>query len=438
MNVATRLLAALVLDAAIAMQAAWGADPPSRPAIDAPELARMGEYAVGVRTFSFVQPDQATLWPPPAGGAPPPRADRVLVVDVWYPAERVAGAEPESYRDSLQAEPPAPPAQFTIPGLAVRDAPPVRGSHPLVVFSYGYGNVTTVFSWLTENLASKGYVVAAIRHDDPAITERQGFPQLLLRRPLDVAFVTAQLQSALASERIVDSARTALIGYSIGGYGVLTAAGAALAPDGGAVKSVPGGLLDPCAQGGPAAATLRIAGLRAVVALAPAGNAPLAAWGDRGVEGITVPILLIAGDRDLTVDYASNARAIFDRASVTTRYLLTFKGAGHAIGFGPAPPEMRRELWDQDWFEDPVWRKERLVGINLHFITAFLDRYVRDDRSRAAYLDGLVPESDAGRWEPPPPRWSAVSPGDGGITVWKGFQRRHATGLQLLHAVPGS
>ena len=59
---------------------------------------------------------------------------------------------------------------------------------------------------------------------------------------------------------------------------------------------------------------------------------------------------------------------------------------------------MRTRLWDQDWFEDPVWSADRLVGINLHFITAFLDRYVKDDASRAAYIDGLVPESAQGEW----------------------------------------
>ena len=29
--------------------------------------------------------------------------------------------------------------------------------------------------------------------------------------------------------------------------------------------------------------------------------------------------------------------------------------------------------------------------------------------------------------------WSAFSPGGEGITLWKGFQRRHAEGLSLMH-----
>ena len=156
-----------------------------------------------------------------------------------------------------------------------------------------------------------------------------------------------------------------------------------------------------------------------------------------GSRAITAPLLLIAGDRDGTVDYQTGARAFFDVATNSNRYLLTFRGAGHRIGLGPAPEEMRHRLWDQDWFEDSVWRADRVVGINLHFITAFLDRYVKDDASRAAYLDGLVPDSAQGEWPASAGgAYGAYSPGKDGVTVWKGFQREHAEGLELLHATP--
>ena len=87
---------------------------------------------------------------------------------------------PKTYSGSLPAEPPAPPTRFTIPGIAVRDAKPATGRFPLVIVSHGYSNEAVALSWLTENLASKGYVVAAIRHADPPITDRSKFPELLL------------------------------------------------------------------------------------------------------------------------------------------------------------------------------------------------------------------------------------------------------------------
>jgi alpha-beta hydrolase superfamily lysophospholipase len=316
----------------------------------------------------------------------------------------------------------------------------------LVVVSHGYSNDPAAMTWLTENLASKGYVVAAIHHDDPPITDRTQFAVPLMRRPLDIAFVVQTLQSTLAAQGLVDPARTALVGYSMGGYGVLTVAGAMLDPDGGAVKGVPGGLLLPYARGGSLQGSIAVKGLLAVVAIAPAGGS-FRSWGADGVRGIAAPLLLIAGDHDNTVDYLTGAHAFFDTARGAHRYLLTFKEGGHAIGLNPAPDSMRRKLWDQDWFEDPVWRKDRINAINAHFITAFLDRFVKGDLSRDAYLNVAAPESSAGVWPAPTaaakpataaaprsPAYDAYSPGSGEITVWKGFQRGHATGLELLQA----
>jgi predicted dienelactone hydrolase len=415
----------------------FAADVPSRTGIDAPELAPLGPYAVGVRSLTMVDRDQLDLaaFEPATGTAP--RRDRTLQVEVWYPAKADPGATPVVYEDAMESEPPQAPSTFTIQGLAVRDAPADTGRFPLVVVAHGYGNVPVGMSWLTENLASKGYVVAATRHDDRYL-DPAGFPQAALRRPLDIAFVTRELQRTMGGkEGSVDTTRTALIGYSMGGYGVLAAGGATLDPAGALVSRVPAGLMTPYARGGHLRTTLVAPAVKAIVAFAPAGGA-FGAFGPEGMAALRAPLLLIAGDHDLTVDYTTGARAYFDQAIHSRRYLLTFLQGGHALGLGPVPAEMRDDLWNHDWFEDPVWRKDRLTGISLHFITAFLDRYVKDDASRGAYIDGLVVESAKGAWDAPQGTpWGARSPG-GDVTLWKGFQRRHATGLTWMHqdAVP--
>jgi predicted dienelactone hydrolase len=411
-------------------------EPPSRYGVDAPELAHLGDHSVGVKTLHLVQPAQIDVLAFDAARGSAPLADRDLIVDLWYPARPRPGAPRAVYTARFPSEPPAPPVSFSVPGIAVRNAPPSAASLPLVIVSHGYSNDPAAMTWLSENLASKGYVVAAIRHDDPPITDRTRFPQLLLRRPLDIAFVARTLQRTLAADHLVDPARTALIGYSMGGYGVLTAAGATLDPKGGAVKLVPGGLMLPFARGGALLDAVTVKNLRAVVSIAPAGGGSLASWGAEGVRMITAPLLLIAGDHDRTVDYQTGARAIFDMASGAHRYLLTFKEGGHSIGLNPAPDSMRQRLWDQDWFEDPVWRKQRVNAISAHFITAFLDRYVKGDESRAGYLNVPVTESAAGVWPAamPPLAYDAYSPGTAEISLWKGFQRNHATGLELLQA----
>jgi predicted dienelactone hydrolase len=428
----------LILFVAVVCCAApvFAGGPPSRYGVDAPELAHLGKYAVGVRTLHLVQKAQADVLAFDAAKGAAPLVDRALTVELWYPATPSPNSVPMVYTAQLPSEPPAAPKQFSIPGIAVRDAPPLKARLPLVIVSHGYSNDPVAMTWLTENLASKGYVVAAIRHDDPPITDRTRFVQPLLRRPLDIAFVAQSLQSKLDADGLVDPARTALVGYSMGGYGVLIAAGGALDPQGGAVKLVPGGLMLPFARGGAQRDSIVVKGLRAVVAISPAGGGSLASWGSDGLGMITAPLLLIAGDQDKTVDYASGARAFFGTASRAHRYLLTFKQGGHAIGLNPVPDSMRQLLWDQDWFEDPVWRKDRITAINAHFISAFLDRYVKGDESRDAYLNVPVTESAAGAWpaETPAPAYDAYSPGAGTVTVWKGFQRNHATGLELLQA----
>jgi len=405
--------------------------------MDAPELAPLGSSMVGVRTLHLVQHQQPDVLAFDAARGTAPERDRELTVELWYPARASVVAEPVTYTAAFPAEPPAPPVSFSVPGIAIRDARPAGGVYPLVIVSHGYSNAPAAMTWITENLASKGYVVAAINHDDPPITDPAGFPKPLLRRALDIAFVAKSLQTSLAAEHLIDPTRTGLIGYSIGGYGVLTAAGATLDPNGNAAKLVPGGLLLPYTAIGAERAQVVVQNLRAVVAISPAGGGTLAAWGTDGLRTIKAPLLLIAGDNDRTVDYPTGARAFFDQAVNAHRYLLTFKQAGHSIGLNPAPAAMRQHLWDQDWFEDPVWRKDRVNAINAHFITAFLDLYLKDDASRAAYLDVAKPESSDGVWpQVKGGAYAAFSPGIGDATLWKGFQRGHATGLELLQAQP--
>ena len=410
---------------------------PSRPGIDAPQLAGLGAYSVGVRTLTLVQHKQADILEinPKTGKAA--LKDRTLVVDIWYPATAAPGAVAETYRSAFRGEPPLPAADFTVAGIAVRDAIPVGDGYPLVIVSHGYSNTPAGMTWLTENLASKGYVVAAIHHEDPDPDRSSAVARAIptLRRPIDIGFTARTLQARLGSQ--IDPTKIALIGYSMGGYGVVTSGGASLDPKGPAMSMIPGGALVPYGRGAAKASDIKVAGLKAVVAMAPAGGGALSAWNSEGLADITAPFFLISGDRDPVVDYVSGAQTIFNQAVHSDRYLLTFREAGHAIGLNPAPAEMQGRLWDLDWFNDPVWRQDRINAINLHFITAFLDLKVKGKAEMASYLDVANVVSDDGVWayDPKTP-YSAYSTASDGVTVWKGFQRRHVRGLELRHAAP--
>jgi predicted dienelactone hydrolase len=439
-SVLTRVAgAALVVLGAIGAPASAPASeqPPSTYGPDAPELAPLGPFAVGFQTVTLVQHAQVDVLAYNPTTHQAPKRDRRLVVDIWYPARAKPGLPRAVYSGAFPSETTtAPPDHFTVPGIAVRGAPFSGGPYPLVIVSHGYSNAPEAMSWLTENLASKGYVVAAIHHDDPPITDTAKFIGPVLRRPLDIAFVTSTLQQTLAAKHWIDPQRTALIGYSMGGYGVLTDAGAALDPHGQLAKWVPGGLLLPYCSGGTLQGTVRVAHLRAIVAISPAGGPPWGAWGAHGLAGIRTPLFLINGNRDGTVGYETAGLLVFNQAIHAQRYLLTLEEAGHNIGLDPAPAQMRGSLWNLGWFQDPVWDSARVNAINAHFITAFLNVYVKGEKSYGAYLRVPVVNAEQGAWPNDKEPYAAYSPGTGDITVWKGFQRSFAVGLKLQRAGP--
>ncbi len=410
-----------------------GVDAPARPGVDAPELAALGPYGVGVVDVLMVQPDQHD---PLRGADGPASFDRRLTLKVWYPAAKPG---PGTIYATAMPGPDGRDARFTVRGLATPSLAAAQGRFPLVILAHGYSNTPEGLAWLGENLATKGYVVAAPAFRDPPISDPTKFAGPLARRPLDVAFVAAEAQRrARAGEGVfvhADPRRTALIGYSMGGYGVLTAAAAPL--DAGLVAAT-WGVLGPYVKAGPRASELKVADVKAVVAISPASRfGPLQAWGPDGLKAVTTPTLFIVGDQDRTVGYDPGVRTLFEAETAAKRWLLTFKEAGHGIGLTPAPPQMRARLWDKDWFEDPVWRKDRLIAIETHFITAFLDREVKADVSKASYLEDLIPESDAGVWSAAPKgRYGGYSPGAPSATLWKGFQPNHATGMRLEFRPP--
>ena len=93
---------------------------------------------------------------------------------------------------------------------------------------------------------------------------------------------------------------------------------------------------------------------------------------------------------------------------------------------------MRGTLWDFDWFEDRMWRKQRVNAVALHFITAFLDLNLKGDPSKAAYLAVPSEEADGAKWISDAKGYAAVSQGVPNPT-WKGFVKDHQDGLILRH-----
>jgi dienelactone hydrolase len=92
---------------------------------------------------------------------------RELLVRFWYPTALAQGCKSAAYTSSgawnymAQLVQVAPPQVQTNSCL---DASITAGSHPVVVFTHGYTGTFTDYTFLFEDLASRGYVVASVSH----------------------------------------------------------------------------------------------------------------------------------------------------------------------------------------------------------------------------------------------------------------------------------
>jgi len=395
---------------------------------NAPELAPRGKYAVGVRTLEVINKNQVDVLKSKAGIDP--LYDRSLMIEVWYPAVIPTGQKAlETYKSTLGLfnDPKRPLIPYTYFGRALRDAQPDRseGKYPLVIVSHGYPGSRLLLSYLTENLASKGYIVVSIGHTESTYSDRAGFQSTLLNRSKDVLFVLNQMTafSDQGSKHflsgIVDTENTGIVGYSMGGYGVLNVAGAGYSQK---MDSTFATL-----SGGSHAIRVRLAGqpeylasldprIKAVVAFAPWGM-QRGAWDKEGLKGLKTPTFFIAGSLDDVSGYEDGIKAIYDGAIYANRYLLTYQNARHNVAPNPPPVETLAEGVnpnEYNHYSEPSWNEYRLNNNNQHFVTAFLGIHLKK-LDYMKYLDVQKNSNDK---------------------LWKGFKPRYSTGMELLHAMP--
>ncbi len=399
---------------------------------DAPALAARGDLVIGVTTLTFTNPGQIDIVNATADTAP--TYDRTLTVEVWYPAAegtQTGGAYTALLRDGVTA--------VTLLGQAARDAAPLQGqTYPLVILSHGYPGNRFLMSHLGENLASKGYVVASIDHPDSTYDDMTAFGSTLVNRPWDQRFVLDSL-AGLDTElgAIIDADQTAVVGYSMGGYGALIFAGGGVTEAAPSFSyAAPQRLLERNMVGTDSLAGLVDPRVKAVVAFAPWGrNTDF--WDAAGLAGVEKPLLLIAGSVDDVAVYAA-VRQIFAETTGTTRHLLTFENANHNAG-APIPAPVESYAFNDtlgfapfDHYADAVWDNVRMNNISQHFITAFLDLHLKNAAAMQPYLS-LVPRAADGVWAVD----EAGAP-TADFTYWEGFQDRTAAGLEFETLTPGN
>jgi predicted dienelactone hydrolase len=405
----------------------------------APELAAYGTYAIGVRTIQVTDRNRPDILNTKEGG-PTARYDRTLTLEVWYPA--VASAISGSDYRTISRD---TSITVTLHGRAVRDAAPLAGSvaFPLVIISHGYPGNRLLLGHMGENVASKGFVVVSIDHKDSTYDDQQAFASTLYNRPFDQVFVLNEIArlgvagsgSFLAG--LVDASRTGIVGYSMGGHGVVNVIGGGYSKASETLQAAPPNhLLAERGAANPAYRQSMDPRIKAAIAIGPWGM-PAGFWDADGLKGIRTPVMFVAGSADETSGYEKGTKAIFLGATNADRYLLTFIDAGHNAGAPiPAPVESYPVSPTSNpiaftHHADPVWDTVRMNNILDHFASAYFGLHLKGEGEKQAYLD-VIPAGKDGVY-------AVDRDGKPGPThtYWKGFKRGTAVGLTLQHLTPG-
>ena len=393
---------------------------------DAPELAQRGEFKVGVRTLDFINKGQIDVLK--SKGGIDPTYDRPIKVEVWYPANLPEGTKEFVFYDEVMGtsnDPKRPLIPFTFAGRALRGATPMalNGAFPLIIISHGYVGSRFLMTYLTENLASKGYIVVAIDHTESTFRDANGFQSTLLNRSKDVLFVLNQMaelgkvNTKNFLSGLVDANNTALIGYSMGGYGVLNVAGAGYSE--GAVKlfgSISGGskAIEVRTANNEAYKTTQDSRIKAVVAFAPWGM-ERGVWDAEGLKGLKTPTFFVAGNQDDISGYEKGIKAIYNGTINANRYMLTYMNARHNVAPNPPPAEsLKFGLPFDEYYRyaEPSWNERRINNINQHFVTAFLGIHLKKND-----FDKFLNVKE-----------------NSNEKTWMGFKNRSSTGLELVHS----
>jgi predicted dienelactone hydrolase len=395
---------------------------------DAPKLAARGNFKVGVKTIQVVNPNQIDILS--SNEEKTILYDRPLTLEIWYPSILGVDQKEEVIYNQVMgnfSDPKRPLIPFKFKGRASRDETPNQsnGPYPLIIVSHGYTGSRLMFTYLTENLASKGYVVVSIDHTDSTFQDAKDFSSTLLNRSIDDLYVLNKLtelnnDSSSFLKGLVNTDKTALIGYSMGGYGAVNIAGGGYSEQ--AVKffkalSKGSNALEKRKIGNPDYINSFDNRFKAVVAMAPWGMRNKV-WDKEGLKGVKIPTLFIAGSKDDISGYEKGVKAIYEGALNSERYMLTYINARHNIAPNPPTKEvMVKGLHIDEYlrYADSVWDQRRINNINQHFITAFLGMKLKNIKDYSPYLD-------AKKFEEQDP--------------WYGFLPRTSVGLEFRMATP--
>jgi predicted dienelactone hydrolase len=262
---------------------------------------------------------------------------RTLPIELWYPA-KATNSGAVSYPVMLG---PLKLTEIPSPLAAVRDAPlDARGApYPVVLFSHGNGGMRIQSVYLTEHLASHGFVVAAPDHVGNTFAEQVNNTglspaQAAYVRPLDISrTLDALLERSEHGPLLAgaaDASRVGAAGHSFGGYTVFRLAGATVDVEALVAEcSASNGLL--CSGWQDVTEfpeSMRDPRVIAALPQAPGGAQAMTAGGHDGFADVEIPIMVQAGTTDEITPFETESRGPYQQVSGAA-VLVGIADAGH-------------------------------------------------------------------------------------------------------------
>ena len=386
-----------------------------------PQLSATGPQPVGAKTVTVVSAQHPQLFSDQT-------KSRSLTLEVWYPS--ASKGDRAVYENVTRSH-----KKFRIEGQASRNTGIAQGQYPLVILSHGYTGYRHLMFYLGEHLASHGYIVAAIDHTDSTNLEVDfasapyaGFPSTLYNRARDQQFTLDALTNDEFFAPYIAKGKAGLVGYSMGGYGLLSTLGGCYSFSAEAAARFTGTQepeqaaalakrLNTCAAGQNAEAKpdKRWA---AGVALAPWGgqNKVLS---DTSLNSITTPVLYVAGDQDDISGY-DGIRWLFRHTGSAGSQLLTLHNARHNIAGHPAPANARGNELDIGHYYEPAWDTQVLNNITEHFVLAMMNCHIKEQSQDCKMLEVTGDSNQT------PQNGKTPEP-------WAGFDNRYSVGMSMEH-----
>jgi predicted dienelactone hydrolase/uncharacterized membrane protein YccF (DUF307 family) len=196
---------------------------------------------------------------------------------------------------------------------------PKKEQAPLIVISHGLASSRQTFSYLGKHLASHGFAVVIVEHNEISLKKFDGFlsgterfpePNNLIDQPLDIKFILDKLEQNSDTnpwlKNKINIQQVGIIGHSFGGYTSLILAGGKLIADPQNIKCQTDNYqnvfldlssLAKCTfdEFSSVNYQLKDSRVKAVIAINPMAKI----FGQTGMKSIDIPTMLISGTNDL-------------------------------------------------------------------------------------------------------------------------------------------